>query len=85
MKKINYPEEYESNIDDLLDRVPKENKYMVTTTDLINYCYNLEYRINKAIEYMKQDNNELSVDSYFKFKDLCEFEDLLKILRGEDK
>lgn len=48
-------------IDNLLDRIPKENRYMVTTQDLINYCYDLEQRINKAIEYIEKfipvDNN----------------------------
>lgn len=48
--------------------------------------FELQERINKAIEYIeKNSNEELSVDSYFKFKDLCEFDDILDILKGSDK
>lgn len=51
-------------------------------TKLLKELYKL--RNEKAIDYIKQDN-ELSVDCYYKFKDLCEFENILNILQGSDK
>ncbi len=85
MKKIMYPEECESNIDDLLDRIPKENKYIVTTADLINYCYSLENRIDKAIEYIENNCQDYYTDiPHYRGYQLIEVEDLLNILRGED-
>lgn len=36
--------------------------------------------IEKCINYITDDDRELSVDCHYKFKDLCEFDDLYKIL-----
>ena len=41
-------------------------------------------RIEKAIEYIKEPK-DLSVDSYYKFNELCESDDLLNILTGGDE
>ena len=64
-------------VDKLIDRIPKKNKYMVTTEEVVNYIFILENRIDKVIEYI---NN----GSYFDGSLMCK-NDLLNILRGEDK
>ena len=38
--------------------------------------------IERCINYITDDERELSVDCYYKFKDLTEFDDLYKILEG---
>lgn len=71
MKKIEYPEDEESNIDNLLDRIPKENKYMVTTTDLINYCYSLEHeieRLNNIINELQKWLSNVCMDPQCSFE-----------------
>lgn len=46
---------------------------------------NKEERINKAIEYIKENyNKDLSVDCYYKLKDLTEIDDITNILTGGD-
>lgn len=47
-------------VDKLIDRIPKKNKYMVTTEEVVNYIFILEKRIDEAIEYIEQ--NELYLD-----------------------
>lgn len=55
-------------------------------TRVLSYIKRLENKIDKVISYIEEDQNkELSVDSYFRFKDLCEFDDILNILKGIDK
>ena len=66
------------NIDSLVEelRFNKEEIMMLKENN-----FKMRLMIDKAIEYIKQ-NKELSVDSYYRFKDLCEFDDLLNILGG---
>ena len=70
---------------DKAEVLQEENNDLKDQVDYQN-IWREEYlnRIDKAIEYIKQDE-ELSVDSYYNFKDLVEFEDLLNILEGDDK
>lgn len=64
-------------IDDLVD----ENER------LQDKVYKLEDIIKEVRDYiLSNQNTELSVDSYFKYEDLVEFNDILKILdKGSDK
>lgn len=65
-----------SEIDKLIDRIPKENKYMVTTEEVVNYIYMLENRINKALHLITHSD----ITDYRVFD-----EELINILRGDDK
>ena len=40
--------------------------------------------IERCINYIEDDERELSVDSYYTFKDLSEFDELLEILKCGD-
>lgn len=40
--------------------------------------------IERCINYIEDDERELSVDCYYKFKDLSEFDELLEILKCGD-
>ena len=62
----------------------RNNKELVMNRNTFDYLIELERNKEKAIEYIKQENKELSVDCYYKFKDLSEFDDLLNILQGSD-
>lgn len=44
----------------------------------------LKDRINKAIEYI-ENQKYLDEDCYYRFKELCQIEDLLEILGKKDK
>lgn len=55
---------------------------VLTVSRLKNQNRKLITIIEKCMNYITDDERELSVDSYYKFKDLCEFDDLYKILEG---
>ena len=70
-----------------IKRLYEKNKYLEEDfkrhIDRINELTN---RIDKAIEYIeKNQNTDLSVDCYYKLKDIIEFDELLDILKGSDK
>ena len=67
------------------DSCPREERYgeELYKDYLEKQVKDYKSRIEKAVEYIKeQPKRELSVDSYFKFEDLVEFDELLDILNG---
>lgn len=79
-------------LNQLVDKLDKELSHKTDQYEILRHRDNISYYeneitrlnniIDKAIKYIKQDN-ELSVDCYYKFKDLSEFDDLLNILGGK--
>ena len=74
-------------VDKLIDRIPKKNKYMVTTEEVVNYIFILENRIEKAVEYIENNWIEYSdfqyVDNDDELNIDCEsIKELLNILNG---
>lgn len=63
-------------IDKLIDRIPKENKFMVTTEELVNYILMLENKIERLnniineLEKWLEDNIEYGDDDYYDMKSM---------------
>ena len=58
-----------------VSKLKKQNRKLITI-------------IERCLNYVTDDERELSVDCYYKFKDLCDFDDLYKIylyLRNTEK
>lgn len=50
---------------------------------LKDYITNLQEKIAQIYNYITQENEELSVDCYYRFKDLEEFDIIKSIIKGE--
>lgn len=68
-----------------ITNLQQENKKIsIQHLETVNKLIEVESRIEKAVEYIReQPKRELSVDCYFKFEDLVEFDELLNILEGK--
>lgn len=62
-----------------LNNIIEKNKY---TTDELNYIEELENRINKAVEYVKDNIGKSNNELYFELVEE-EIEEFLQILKGQ--
>lgn len=68
-----------------IDHLIKANtKLFNDKKDLEKENKELKEKMEKIYNYISQEDKELSVDSYFKFKNLLEFEYIKLIINGED-
>ncbi|MBO7696536.1 MAG: hypothetical protein J6T10_28245 [Methanobrevibacter sp.] len=60
------------------------NKLTAESTEWESKCYDLENRIDKAVEYLTDEKREFSEDCYYKICETLEARELLNILRGDE-
>lgn len=82
LKEITFTNEINQDLC-IYDR-KNQDKMITLIHDMDIEINNLQQRIDKAVEYLTDEDRELLEDSYYKVSKLDLTEELLNILRGED-
>lgn len=76
-------EELYNILDEIVDEIPKENKFLITELDFLRYIKSLKDRIDKALDFIDETCWYPDCNNY---SNMCDYEvkELRKILKGKD-